>query len=157
MTLHAFPEAPFKLNNWTAHGYQCVLDKTPDRMLDIQARPLCSALRVPGLAIYDIEPALPCGLQVTGCAAAWPGNSACDACCLDVPLKLDPISLALGLRSVHVTERDRHPGCAGAQTAANLMTDDLLMRTAQLTPEYRPLVDFHNEYSPTQACQGFRP
>ena len=31
------------------------------------------------------------------------------------------------------------------------MTDDLLMRTAQLTPEYRPLVDFHNEYSPTQA------
>ena len=42
MTLHAFPEAPFKLNNWTAHGYQCVLDKTPDRMLDIQARPLPS-------------------------------------------------------------------------------------------------------------------
>ena len=38
-----------------------------------------------------------------------------------------------------------------AQTAANLMTDDLLMRTAQLTPEYRPLVDFHTEYSPTQA------
>lgn len=33
------------------------------------------------------------------------------------------------------------------------MTDDLLMRTAQLTPEYRPLVDFHNEYSPTQARQ----
>ena len=31
------------------------------------------------------------------------------------------------------------------------MTDDLLMRTAQLTPEYRPLVDFHNEYSPMQA------
>ena len=45
MTLHAFPEAPFKLNNWTAHGYQCVLDKTPDRMLDIQARPLCSRNR----------------------------------------------------------------------------------------------------------------
>lgn len=39
MNLHTFPEAPFRLNNWTAHGYQCVLDKTPDRMLDIQARP----------------------------------------------------------------------------------------------------------------------
>ncbi len=37
------------------------------------------------------------------------------------------------------------------QTAANLMTDDLLMRTAQLTPEYRPLVDFHTEYGSTQA------
>lgn len=31
------------------------------------------------------------------------------------------------------------------------MTDDLLMRTAQLTPEYRPLVDFHTEYGSTQA------
>lgn len=47
MTLHAFPEAPFKLNNWTAKGYQCVLDKTPDRMLDIQARPLVLGSRVP--------------------------------------------------------------------------------------------------------------
>ena len=46
MTLHTFPEAPFKLNNWTAHGYQCVLDKTPDRMLDIQARRGLRAIRV---------------------------------------------------------------------------------------------------------------
>jgi hypothetical protein len=37
--MQTFPEAPFRLNNWTAHGYQCVLDKTPDRILDIQARP----------------------------------------------------------------------------------------------------------------------
>ena len=53
-------------------------------------------------------------------------------------------------------ERSLTLGCAGVQTAANLMTDDLLMRTAQLTPEYRPLVDFHNEYSPTQARQCTR-
>ena len=47
MTLHAFPEAPFKLNNWTSKGYQCVLDKTPDRMLDIQARPECCGFWAP--------------------------------------------------------------------------------------------------------------
>jgi hypothetical protein len=34
--LAAFPETPFVLKNWTAHGHHCLLDKTPDRMLDIQ-------------------------------------------------------------------------------------------------------------------------
>jgi hypothetical protein len=42
------------------------------------------------------------------------------------------------------------------QVAANLMTDEMLMRTAQLTPEYRPLVDFHSQYSTTQATKGWR-
>ncbi len=42
------------------------------------------------------------------------------------------------------------------QVAANLMTDEMLMRTAQLTPEYRPLVDFHSQYSTTQSQKGWR-
>ena len=67
MTLHAFPEAPFKLNNWTAKGYQCVLDKTPDRMLDIQARPECCGFWAP-------QTLKPCDhaacMYATGCAAA---------------------------------------------------------------------------------------
>jgi hypothetical protein len=37
------------------------------------------------------------------------------------------------------------------QVAANLMTDEMLMRSAQLTPEYRPLVDFHAQYSTVQS------
>lgn len=36
------------------------------------------------------------------------------------------------------------------------MTDEMLMRTAQLTPEYRPLVDFHSQYSTTQSQKGWR-
>lgn len=36
MHLAAFPDAAFTLKNWTAHGHHCLLDKTPDRMLDIQ-------------------------------------------------------------------------------------------------------------------------
>ena len=34
--LAAFPDAPFRLANWTMRGHHCILDKTPDRMLDIQ-------------------------------------------------------------------------------------------------------------------------
>ena len=30
------PETPFRLKEWTVKGSHCVLDKTPDRMLDIQ-------------------------------------------------------------------------------------------------------------------------
>ncbi|CAL8463815.1 g3349 [Coccomyxa elongata] len=75
--LHTFPEVAFRLDKWTMQGYPCVLDKTPNRQLDI-----------------------------------------------------------------HV--------------AANLMTDEMLMRTAQLTPEYRPLVDFHSQYSTTQSQKGWR-
>ncbi len=47
LNMQTFPEAPFRLNNWTAHGYQCVLDKTPDRILDIQARPLLTHYTLP--------------------------------------------------------------------------------------------------------------
>jgi hypothetical protein len=36
------------------------------------------------------------------------------------------------------------------------MTDEMLMRTAQLTPEYRPLVDFHSQYSTVQSQKGWR-
>ena len=35
--------------------------------------------------------------------------------------------------------------------AANLLTDDVLMRSYQLTPEYRPLVDLYADVSPVQA------
>ena len=45
---------------------------------------------------------------------------------------------------------------ASLQVAANLMTDEMLMRSAQLTPEYRPLVDFHSQYSSVQAQKGWR-
>ena len=34
--LGSFPETPFRLREWTVKGSHCVLDKTPDRMLDIQ-------------------------------------------------------------------------------------------------------------------------
>jgi len=43
-----------------------------------------------------------------------------------------------------------------SQVAANLMTDEMLMRSAQLTPEYRPLVDFHVQYSTVQSQKGWR-
>ena len=36
------------------------------------------------------------------------------------------------------------------------MTDEMLMRAAQLTPEYRPLVDFHSQYSTVQNQKGWR-
>ena len=36
------------------------------------------------------------------------------------------------------------------------MTDEMLMRSAQLTPEYRPLVDFHTQYSTVQNQKGWR-
>ena len=41
--------------------------------------------------------------------------------------------------------------CALVQVAANLLTDDVLMRSYQLTPEYRPLVDLYADVSPVQA------
>ena len=40
--------------------------------------------------------------------------------------------------------------------AANLLTDDVLMRSYQLTPEYRPLVDLHADLSPVQGNKGWR-
>lgn len=39
--------------------------------------------------------------------------------------------------------------------AANLLTDDVLMRSYQLTPEYRPLVDLHADLAPTQGNKGW--
>ena len=33
--LHTFPEVAFHLDRWTMQGYPCVLDKTPNRQLDI--------------------------------------------------------------------------------------------------------------------------
>ena len=36
MHLGSFPETPFRLKEWTVRGSHCVLDKAPDRMLDIQ-------------------------------------------------------------------------------------------------------------------------
>ena len=33
--LHTFPEVVFSLDKWTMQGYPCVLDKTPNRQLDI--------------------------------------------------------------------------------------------------------------------------
>lgn len=41
------------------------------------------------------------------------------------------------------------------QVAANLLTDDALMRSYQLTPEYRPLVDLHTDLAPTQGNKGW--
>ncbi len=39
--LHTFPEVVFSLDKWTMQGYPCVLDKTPNRQLDIHvSRPL---------------------------------------------------------------------------------------------------------------------
>ena len=37
--LHTFPEVAFRLDKWTMQGYPCVLDKTPNRQLDIHVRP----------------------------------------------------------------------------------------------------------------------
>jgi hypothetical protein len=39
--------------------------------------------------------------------------------------------------------------------AANLLTDDVLMRSYQLTPEYRPLVDLHADLAPVQGNKGW--
>ena len=36
MHLGSFPESPFRLKEWTVKGSHCILDKAPDRMLDIQ-------------------------------------------------------------------------------------------------------------------------
>ena len=36
--LHTFPEVAFRLDKWTMQGYPCVLDKTPNRQLDIHVR-----------------------------------------------------------------------------------------------------------------------
>ena len=41
------------------------------------------------------------------------------------------------------------------QVAANLLTDDVLMRSYQLTPEYRPLVDLHADLAATQGNKGW--
>ena len=46
--LGSYPAVPFQLTNWTSHGHHCLLDKTPDRMLDIQVRllrHLCSTIQ----------------------------------------------------------------------------------------------------------------
>lgn len=45
--------------------------------------------------------------------------------------------------------------CVVCQVAANLLTDDVLMRSYQLTPEYRPLVDLHSNLAPTQGNKGW--
>jgi hypothetical protein len=37
--LHTFPEVAFRLDKWTMQGYPCVLDKTPNRHLDIHVGP----------------------------------------------------------------------------------------------------------------------
>ena len=37
--LHTFPEVAFRLDRWTMQGYPCVLDKTPNRQLDIHVCP----------------------------------------------------------------------------------------------------------------------
>jgi len=37
--LHTFPEVVFRLDKWTMQGYPCVLDKTPNRQLDIHVKP----------------------------------------------------------------------------------------------------------------------
>ena len=42
-----------------------------------------------------------------------------------------------------------------AQVAANLLTDDVLMRSYQLTPEYRPLVDLYADLAPVQGNKGW--
>ena len=47
------------------------------------------------------------------------------------------------------------PGPMFSQVAANLITDDVLMRSYQLTPEYRPLVDLHGDLAPTQGNKGW--
>jgi hypothetical protein len=44
--LGSFPERPFRLKDWTVRGSHCVLDKTPDRMLDIQVRRLTANLQL---------------------------------------------------------------------------------------------------------------
>ena len=46
--------------------------------------------------------------------------------------------------------------CVGVQVAANLLTDDYLMRSYQLTPEYRPLVDYIADLAPVQGNKGWR-
>ncbi len=38
--LHTFPEVAFSLDKWTMQGYPCVLDKTPNRQLDIHVSTL---------------------------------------------------------------------------------------------------------------------
>lgn len=37
-----------------------------------------------------------------------------------------------------------------------MLTDDYLMRSYQLTPEYRPLVDHHADLAPVQGNKGWR-
>ena len=39
--LHTFPEVAFRLDRWTMQGYPCVLDKTPNRQLDIHVGVPC--------------------------------------------------------------------------------------------------------------------
>ena len=46
-------------------------------------------------------------------------------------------------------------GVLPAQVAANLLTGDVLMRSYQLTPEYRPLVDLSTDLAPTQGNKGW--
>ena len=39
--LGSFPETPFRLTDWTVRGSHCVLDKTPNRQLDIHVSLFC--------------------------------------------------------------------------------------------------------------------
>ena len=49
--LGSFPETPFRLKEWTVKGSHCVLDKTPDRMLDIQVT-ICPQQTSPYHTLY---------------------------------------------------------------------------------------------------------
>ena len=55
--LHTFPEVVFRLDKWTMQGYPCVLDKTPNRQLDIHvscgllSAALHSSRHLPPLAV----------------------------------------------------------------------------------------------------------
>ena len=53
--LHTFPEVAFRLDKWTMQGYPCVLDKTPNRQLDIHvstASPCFGPFKSTVLSIY---------------------------------------------------------------------------------------------------------
>ena len=66
--LGSFPETPFRLKEWTVKGSHCVLDKTPDRMLDIQVQFYIQqpfAYQNPGLIIQTTQSSI--GQQLPCC------------------------------------------------------------------------------------------
>lgn len=91
--LHTFPEVAFRLDKWTMQGYPCVLDKTPNRQLDIHVcLPCPTTFPLP----YSPQPCMHHQLSFTPCSkknlslrhpSAWAqslllhspagGNSAC--------------------------------------------------------------------------------